>query len=479
MIAKAEKYPTYNGWDAIAERYLKLGHYSGAAAAFRREAAMYRAAGMEDAAAIKEKRASLYETDIKLFLERKPTKAERKALNTGALLEPPAGAYVGAFIDRDDNLKRIFQGDNWQWHRYPEDFARITGKRHATYFMYLNYKNNFPGKWMSLCKRQKVIPTIAWEPDNLNQVQDNQHLRQFAKALRKFNWPVFIRFASEMNGSWTPYHGNPGLYREKFRLVHRVLHQYAPKVATIWDVDYIPGDDPGAYYPGDKFCDWVGVNIYSVPYLDNALSRPAFGDSPLEQLDKFYKKYAARKPIAVCEFGVSHMATADNKTRTSFATEKMSLMYGALPLLYPRVKMICVYDSNNIKHASPGRQLNNFNITGTSLLLDTYHNLVEPPYFIGALPRKHQLPARLPFPLKEGQRLPAKAQVDIWVKTYTSRPSVILQVGNKTIYAAHCDGAHHVVVDISKLSRGKNKITVYVYDNKNRFIAKQIRVVRK
>ena len=187
MIAKAEKYPTYNGWDAIAERYLKLGHYSGAAAAFRREAAMYRAAGMEDAAAIKEKRASLYETDIKLFLERKPTRAERKALNTGALLEPPAGAYVGAFIDRDDNIKRIFQGDNWQWHRYPEDFARITGKRHAAYFMYLNYKNNFPGKWMSLCKRQKVIPIIAWEPDNLNQVQDNQHLRQFAKALRKFN----------------------------------------------------------------------------------------------------------------------------------------------------------------------------------------------------------------------------------------------------------------------------------------------------
>ena len=53
-------------------------------------------------------------------------------------------------------------------------------------------------------------------------------------ALVRFDAPIFIRFAGEMNGEWTPYHGDPELYRQKFRLVYRVLKAAAPKTALIW-----------------------------------------------------------------------------------------------------------------------------------------------------------------------------------------------------------------------------------------------------
>jgi hypothetical protein len=117
------------------------------------------------------------------------------------------------------------------------------------------------------------------------------------------------------------------------------------------------------YYPGDDGCDWVGINLYSVAYYDNNPRRPAFQDNPLALIDPIYKMYAARKPIAICEYAASHMAAVDRKPRVGLAVEKMSLLYGALPRLYPRIKMIDWFNMNNLLNARPGRQLNNYSLT--------------------------------------------------------------------------------------------------------------------
>src|SRR5690606_26333908 len=162
---------------------------------------------------------------------------------------------------------------------------------------------------------------IAWEPKNLNDVQDNKYLRDCARFLRKLDWPVFIRFAGEMNGAWTPYHRDPIAYRNKFRLVHKVLTSTAPKVATIWAVNSIPLENIPRYYPGDDGCDWVGINLYSVPFYDNNRNRPAFQDDPLTLIEPIYARYAARKPIAIGEYAASHQAALDKVLRTDFAVE--------------------------------------------------------------------------------------------------------------------------------------------------------------
>jgi hypothetical protein len=96
---------------------------------------------------------------VQVFLERDTTVQEEKALYTGAPLEPKTGCYIGAFIDRDDRLRQVFAGDNWQWHRHPKEFAALVGKPHATYFTYVRYGQNFPRKWLAMCNVRMLFRT--------------------------------------------------------------------------------------------------------------------------------------------------------------------------------------------------------------------------------------------------------------------------------------------------------------------------------
>ena len=499
------RFPAFTDYRRLAELYVQLGLFAEAAQTYRTEAALFRRKGLADAAIIEDNKAARYETQLQLFEQRAPTSNETKALFSQARLEPKVGRYVGAFIDRDERLHEIIRGNNFQAHRRPREFASLIGKNHSTYFTYVAYGQNVPMAWLEMCKRDGVIPHIAWEPKNLNQVQDDKYLKGWAKTLRDYDWPVFIRFAGEMNGFWTPYHGNPKLYREKFRLVHRVLRQ-APRVATIWCVNSIPSETIASYYPGDDGCDWVGINLYSVPFYDNNRKRPALLDNPLTLLESVYRRYAARKPIAICEYGASHQAALDKVLRTGFATEKLSILYGALPRFYPRIKMISWLDQNNLKHARAGRQLNNYSLTEHSVIARSYRSAVREADYLEQIPDEFlpknkrkprpsndeekadslagisQEKPEMYFALRDGQKLASRARLSIWVKSYVSRPRVFLAVNGVLVYAAQGAGAHSFVLQNStqpeysgaaKTSRRNVVLTAYVYDDRNRFVQSQ------
>jgi hypothetical protein len=104
-----------------------------------------------------------------------------------------------------------------------------------------------------------------------------------------------IRFAPEMNGSWTEWGLQPAAYVKAFRTVASSVHAVVPAASMLWapvygagypfaaalgavqvigadsvkelDTDASgsieAGDDPyGPYYPGDDAADWVGLSIY-------------------------------------------------------------------------------------------------------------------------------------------------------------------------------------------------------------------------
>jgi len=54
-------------------------------------------------------------------------------------------------------------------------------------------------------------------------VNDDAELRDLADRLAEFGRPVFLRFASEMNGNWAPWSGEPALFKIKWRLVHDLV----------------------------------------------------------------------------------------------------------------------------------------------------------------------------------------------------------------------------------------------------------------
>ena len=484
-----KKYPTYAAWRLLADIYLKHGVFNEVARCLRAEAAMYRAlmpttkdpkklSSLLNSALAKEYDAARYETNLQIYRERQATPQEINVLYTGATLEPIVGCYLGAFIDRDDELKDKYFDENWQIHTTPEEFQAKTGVSHASNFMYVSYGQKFPAKWIERCKKANVIPHIAWEPHDMKAVQNDGYLQGWAKAIRAADWPVFIRFAGEMNGFWTPYHKDPVLYRTKFKLMHQVLKKYAPRVATIWCVNSVPVDNIQNYYPGDDGCDWVGINLYSVPFYDNNPKRPALMDSPVSLIEPIYKIYAKRKPIAICEYAASHMAAADKVQRVGFAIDKMSQLYTALPRLFPRIKLVNWFSMNTMRHAKAGRQLNNYQLTEKQEIVEHYRQIATMPYFLGGPEHLSDPRPPVPFPLLENQKISvaaspdATARISIWVKTYVPRPKVYFQINGQILYASNRPGAHTIPLNLHTLQPGAQTLAIFVYDDKNRFITK-------
>ncbi len=483
ILAKEEKnrkYPTHNAYDELGKTYVELGFYDDAARNFRTNADMFRRKGNHQAATIHDQYAARYESDVRLFVDRPLNAAELKAFDTRATLEPPVGTYIGAFIDRDERLKDAWQSEYFQTHRRPEEFAKLVGKPHATYFMYARYGGQFPRMWLDECKAAKVIPHLAWEPQGgLDGVKEDEYLINFAKECGKLNWPIFLRYASEMNGAWTPWHGNPELYKEKFRLVNRVFKKYAPKVATIWCVNSVPVETVMDYYPGDDACDWVGINLYSVPfYGEKTAERPGDMDSPTTFIEPIYAMFKDRKPIALCEYASSQKHFADAGQRADFAVNKMALLYSSLPRLFPRIKMVSWFDVNNILHAPAHRRINNYSLTENGTVLKAYQAQVGGTYFLpGGATLNEEANANLtravPRPVAPGQNVRDTARFSIWVKTPVARPLVFLEIGQKLVYAGKQPGTHVIDVDTSVLPAGRQPVTVYIFSDAGKFITKE------
>ena len=288
-----------------------------------------------------------------------------------AKFEPAQGCYIGAFIEKDDHVN----GDIQQ-------FEGLTGKKHASYFTYCGYGHPFPAEWVAKVKARHAAPHIAFEPNNgLDEVNDDDYLRAWARDAAHAECPIFLRFASEMNGPWTAYSKDPIQYKDKFRMVARVMREEAPNVAMVWTPFETPQRLINLYYPGDDSVDWVGINIYSVYLHDGDPKQPANTEDPAEFLRYIYNEYSDRKPIQVSEFAATS-ASFSKGTETStvdFAIAKMKRFYTSLIQEFPRVKSVNWFCMNTIK---AGLANNNYSILGDKRVLDTYSQLVSDTHFL-------------------------------------------------------------------------------------------------
>ena len=290
-----------------------------------------------------------------------------------AKFEPESGCYVGAYVLADQNISGRME--RWE---------ELTGKGHASYLKYVGYGRPFPTEWATAVHRLGAAPNLAFEPnDGLGSVKDDDYLRTFARAAGTLKGPIFIRFASEMNGPWTRYHGDPAAYRNTFRLVARVMREEAPNVAMVWTPYCSPARPIPDYYPGDDAVDWVGVNIYSVHHHDGNLHHPAHREDPAELLQPLYDLYADRKPIQISEYAATHFCKACGEYTADFAMDKMIRMYRSLPTRFPRVKMVYWFSWDTVSGKAAE---NNYAVTDDPVIRDTYRRLVAPEYYLSRFP---------------------------------------------------------------------------------------------
>lgn len=285
-----------------------------------------------------------------------------------AKFEPESGCYIGAFIELD----HIVQGKI-------EEFEALTKKKHASYFTYTGYGMPFPQAWVEKVKAHGGAPQIAFEPNNgLDEVQDDAYLRAWARDAARSQVPIFLRWASEMNGPWVAWHKSPAQYVEKFRLVAQVMQEEAPNVAMIWTPFAEPQRLIAQYYPGDEWVDWIGMNIYSVYVNDGDPNRPAYDKDPVKWL-RFLNDNYPNKPIHISEYASTFHCKGTAQDTVEFGIEKMLRFYNAIKDEFPRVKSVNWFAWDTIT----GKKANNnysFLTDGRALL--AYREVIDSPYFL-------------------------------------------------------------------------------------------------
>ncbi len=445
-----------------AEAAVARGAYAEAAGYYRQEAAVYRETGDVNAAIIEETKAERYTTRLIPTVDRAPDATVLRRAYTGAKHEPVYGCYVGAWLGADERLGG--RGVS------PEAaFAELVGKKMAVLYTYGTYRGGFGAGWAGSLWRHEIAGKLACEPSGLAEIQDDEHLRRAAEAARQANAPMFLRFACEMNGSWVRWGGNPEEYKRKWRLVHDRLAQIAPNVAMIWCPAYIPQHNIDAFYPGDEYVDWVGVNAYSVYYHDNDRSRPAWFESVVDYVDYVYRRYAARKPMAIGEYGVTNFDAVDRVDRSEFTAAKLAQTYAGLPRAYPRVKMINYFDCNNMLHARAGRKLNNYSLTEKPQVTAAFRRAIAPSYYLSRVTNGAQDPLPIHLArLQDGAELSGVVRLSAWVKTYELTPTVTWLLDGQRLATIKEPGEYRCELDTRTVPAGRHTLTLVAQDSQGR-----------
>lgn len=132
----------------------------------------------------------------------------------------------------------------------------------------------------------------------------DDYLRQQARAVVAFGKPVFLRLDWEMNATWYGLWGqgyvSPKDYIAAWRHVWQIFHDAgAGNAAFVWspNAGRFSSVAASAWYPGDQYVDWIGIDAY--PSADNLTTTLAGADG-LDALAAFGRQHG--KPAMLAEW---------------------------------------------------------------------------------------------------------------------------------------------------------------------------------
>jgi hypothetical protein len=376
-----------------------------------------------------------------------------------AKFEPEYGMYIGMYSERDPGMQNYYTRSE-----------SIYGKNHAFYLAYTQWDKPFPKQHALRAKEAGAALQVAWEPSGgLDKVADGSYLRRWAKDAKAAGIPIFLRFASEMNGSWTNWYGDPEAYIRAFRLVHDVLAQDAPNVAMVWSPNDVPKFSMSPYYPGDDYVDWVGVSLYTEPY-ENGYGESMFATSPVERLDEIYKLYADRKPIMISETAVSHYANFKQEDVGDWAVMNLQRLFEIMPKKYPRLKAI-TYFNVNLKDTESG---NNYLLRDNEKMMAAYKQIIADPYYLtkveqGSTPSNGMTYSRI----EENGLFAKKARVVPFVKIPDIHIGRLEYVLNGRALAVQKSAPYGIQLDADQAYEG-SQLEIQVYNTSGQKVASKV-----
>ncbi|HEX4789793.1 MAG TPA: glycosyl hydrolase [Actinospica sp.] len=157
--------------------------------------------------------------------------------------------------------------------------------------------------------RSGMAPMVSWNlPMTGNQITDGKqdsYIRAQVAAVKAYGKPVFIRLDWEMNATWYPDWNSPAVSPADFvagwQYVYRLFQQEgAGNAAFVWSPTLWNGPDnlsPSAWYPGDAYVDWLGVDAYPQSANENFIMT---GPGGLNDTAAFAVKHG--KPLMIAEW---------------------------------------------------------------------------------------------------------------------------------------------------------------------------------
>lgn len=223
----------------------------------------------------------------------------------------------------------------------------------------------FPAAQLEAIRLHGAIPVLAWEPDNypppasdpqftlaaIAGGQWDSYIRQYALDVKAWGHPFFLRFASEMNGIWTPWsemsNGNrPGQFVAAWRHVHNIFTSVgATNVTWVWcpNVGDYTTTPLAELYPGNHYVDWVGMDGYN--YSVDLAGAPWRWFSTIfrSTYNQLLKLTPPGMPIMIGETGT----VEDGGSKAAWIHDALSV---ELPAKFPRIKALIWFDTNDGKY---------------------------------------------------------------------------------------------------------------------------------
>jgi hypothetical protein len=152
---------------------------------------------------------------------------------------PGVGVYRGeGRADRVARFERWLGADV----TYAVDFLKNVGWRPEDAFVGPWRRSNYR---LSLAVPLEPHPPSDW--------------KQLARRLKP---GTLIRLGWEMNGTWFPWSGDPRAYVRGWRRAVTYMRQANPRLRFEW-APVAGSGDPVPYYPGDRFVDVIGLDVYN------------------------------------------------------------------------------------------------------------------------------------------------------------------------------------------------------------------------
>lgn len=294
---------------------------------------------------------------------------------TPALYEPkfPQGCYLGAYVLRDRRINGSMAS-----------FDTLMKKEHAIYAYTAALDEEFPSAWVLECVANFKTPLIILTPPSNadsylgidKNLYDEKLMVKWAKAAGELNIPVFVQFYPYSKGKgYIAYE-----YKKFVKKAYQAFSDNAPNAAFVWGIALDDISETSRFYPGDDFCDWVGLSIMADIGKDGSYT------NFIDDLDSYYLQFQTAKPIML-SLSLSHFTTLDNRYYTNYCAQALSGVYAAASSRYPRVRAIIYMDYTSVGVSQPraGKVQNNYLLTDEELLVSAYSQAVSFVAFLGSL----------------------------------------------------------------------------------------------